>query len=168
MSQCDEERPSCRNCIRHNVDCDFLPPSPGPASITSAPAIPGSDDLNMLDLELLLNYTTSTYTTFSNERILQDLWKYTVPSMGVRCGFVMRSILAISALHISFHRPEKRDFYVSTALRYHQIASREAMQLLGHVTEESAENLFIFSALTIIVGGFLLFTYVVMELFWFV
>lgn len=72
--------------------------------------------------------------------------------MGLQCDFVMRSVLSLSALHLAFYRPERREFYVSTGLRYHQLASRKAMHLLGHVTEESAENLFVFSILTICVG----------------
>ena len=106
----------------------------------------------MLDLELLLNYTTSTYSTFSNDRLVQDFWRHTVPDMGLQCDFVMRCVLALSALHIASYRPDRREFYISTALRHHQLASRKAMFLLGHVTEETAENLFIFSILTICVG----------------
>ena len=108
--------------------------------------------MNMLDLELLLNYTASTYATFSNDPLLRDFWRHTVPSMGLQCDYVMRSVLALSALHLAAHRPAKREFYVSTGLRYHEVASRKAMEMLGSVTEESAENLFIFSILTICVG----------------
>ncbi|SPO04364.1 related to C6 transcription factor [Cephalotrichum gorgonifer] len=149
--KCDEERPSCRNCLKHNVDCDFLPAS-RPLGVPSTTAAPGSDSMNLLDLELLLNYANVTFATFSHDRILQDFWKHVVPRMGLQCDFVMRSVLAISALHIAFHRPEKREFYISTALRYHQLASRKAMHLLGNVTQESADELFVFSVLTICVA----------------
>lgn len=133
------------------MTCDFLAVSQ-PSSVSPSPSSWSPDDLNMLDLELLLNYTTSTYSTFSNDRLVHDFWRRTVPDMGLQCDFVMRCVLALSALHIASYRPDKREFYISTALRHHQLASRKAMLLLGHVTEDTAENLFIFSILTICVG----------------
>lgn len=105
-----------------------------------------------MDLELLHNYTIATYATLSNDLLLRQLWKVTVPQMGLSCDYVMRSVLAVSALHMAFHRPDKREFYISRALLYHQLASRKAMSLMAKVRSETAENLYLFSILTIYVG----------------
>ncbi|CRK28136.1 hypothetical protein BN1708_004572 [Verticillium longisporum] len=72
--KCDEHKPSCGNCIKHAVACDFLQTH---ATSTSAPRSPSSfdfagnpgnglstfTDLNMVDLELIHNFTTFTYAT---------------------------------------------------------------------------------------------------------
>ncbi|KAL1901312.1 hypothetical protein Cpir12675_000545 [Ceratocystis pirilliformis] len=146
--KCDEERPSCRNCIKHGVTCPYITPSSSattPSGTISAAASPipaslllphglsglhGDHDLNLVDLELLHNFTTSTYATLSSDPSVRNVWRITVARFGVQCEYVMRSILAVSALHIAHHKPQKRDFYFSRALAYHQLASRAATPLM--------------------------------------
>ncbi|CAM1505215.1 Fc.00g108520.m01.CDS01 [Cosmosporella sp. VM-42] len=64
----------------------------------------------------------------------------------------MRSLLAVSALHMAQHRPERKDFYVAHAILYHQIASRTAIELMRNMETEDAEALWIFSVLTVYFG----------------
>lgn len=64
----------------------------------------------------------------------------------------MRSILAVSALHIAQHRPEQKDFYISHAIIYHQIASRTAIRLMVEAKPENSECLWAFSISTIYFG----------------
>ncbi|PHH55453.1 Sterol uptake control protein 2 [Ceratocystis fimbriata CBS 114723] len=167
--KCDEERPSCRNCIKHGVTCPYITPSSSattPSGTISAAASPipassllphglsglhGDHDLNLIDLELLHNFTTSTYATLSSDPGVQNVWRITVVRFGVQCEYVMRSILAVSALHIAHHKPQKRDFYFSRALTYHQLASRAATPLMTNLatSNEGWECLYLFSVLTI-------------------
>jgi hypothetical protein len=109
----------------------------------------------MFDLELLHNFTISTYTTLSNEATIRQLWRVVAPQMGFRCDYLMRCILAVSALHMAVYRPQQRDFYTAKALEYHQHASRAAMQLMSDVALDDAETLFLFSVLTIYFGELL-------------
>ena len=103
----------------------------------------------MTDLELMHNFTTFTCVTFSSDAILRNLWRVTVVQVALECDYVMRCLLGMSALHLAYHRPDRRDYYVARALQYHQIASRSAMALMTDVKEENAENLYLFSVLTI-------------------
>ncbi|KAJ9152144.1 C6 zinc finger domain-containing protein [Pleurostoma richardsiae] len=103
----------------------------------------------MLDLELLHNYSTSTYATFTWNPTLRTLYKNSMVQLGLRCDYIMRSILAISALHLARHRPDRKDFYTSHAVMYHQQASRKAMSEMTDSVEDNVENLFAFSILTI-------------------
>lgn len=119
IAQCDESRPSCNNCVRHSYECDFANrPAPPPNHIADNNATtsstlsrsPGtwadgspilnlpirhpepaqSFHLNMVDLELLHNFSTSTSLTFSNELIIKTLWRINVPQIGFSHEFVMR------------------------------------------------------------------------------
>lgn len=106
----------------------------------------------MIDLELMHNYSVATYATLSNNHMLRELWKGTVPKVGLSCDYIMQSVLAISALHIAHYNPEKRNYYVAKALSYHRLASQSAMCTMDAITPESAETLILFSILTIYIG----------------
>jgi hypothetical protein len=106
--------------------------------------------LNMLDLELLHNYSTATSCSFSCDPVLQNVWRINVPRIGFSYEFVMNSMLAISALHLAYLNPEKRQFYISHAMLRHQTAIQTAVPLLEDVTDENCSALYIFSSLTCI------------------
>lgn len=150
LEQCDEQRPSCRNCLKRRADCEFLSES------SVYPNFGTKDEaaltLNMLDLQLMHHFTTSTYATLFCYPPVRHFWRGEAVQMGFRCDYVMRAILAVSALHLAYHSPERREMYTSTALTYHRIASRQAMGLMSDLKEENASNLFIFSILTMFFG----------------
>lgn len=106
----------------------------------------------MLDLQLMHDFTNSTYATFSRHQVIRSFWKGPLVAMALQCDYLMRALLATSALHITHNMPEEKEFYVSTALTYHRAASREAVVLLADIKKESAEELFMFSILTIVIG----------------
>ncbi|RYP14063.1 hypothetical protein DL765_006597 [Monosporascus sp. GIB2] len=150
-SICDEQKPQCRNCVKHSVVCDFQSiaatrpffSSPHPQSA------PPAHDLNLADLELLHNFTTATYATLSESPILREFYRSTSVQLGLGCGYIMRVVLAVSGLHLAHYRPQKRDYYQALAITHHRIASRDAMDLMNEVTPETAHSLFLFSVLTI-------------------
>ncbi|RDL38261.1 uncharacterized protein BP5553_02601 [Venustampulla echinocandica] len=187
--KCDEKRPSCTNCLKHSVACDFFlsPANLSPGSSVASPAnslpqyvstpsgsvgtpashAPGLPlpsfsrnlnlpsvrhepvGLNMIDLELLHNFSVSTCLTLHNDPALKTLWKVNVPQLGISNDFVMRGILAVSALHMAHFLPEKREFYLSQAFNQHQSGLRTATSILPNVTEENCSALYVFSALTL-------------------
>ncbi|KAI0110937.1 hypothetical protein GGR51DRAFT_510571 [Nemania sp. FL0031] len=142
--KCDERKPACGNCIKHNVECDFAVPR-----VQALPASSSLLDLNLDHLELLHNYTTSTYATLSESPALRDFYRITAVQLGLKCDYVMRALLAISSLQLAYYRPHMREHYQSVAMHHHQIASRVAINLMQDVNPSTAENLFLFSTLTI-------------------
>lgn len=60
----------------------------------------------------------------------------------------MRSILALSALHIAHHSPSRRDYLISYAIAQHRSASQTAGMILANVTAENCVPIYIFSILT--------------------
>ncbi|KAL2752739.1 hypothetical protein ACRALDRAFT_1072597 [Sodiomyces alcalophilus JCM 7366] len=178
--KCDEQKPACRNCIKHAVSCDFLQTHPvaakahapessaggfGPAAGDDPAAslgMPGQgqdagaggttvdDDLDMLDLELMHNFTSFTYATLSSDATVRDMFRTSVVRMALDCDYVMRSLLAVSALHLAHFRPDRREkLYVARACMHHRAASQSAVPLLLHLKREDCENLYLFSILTI-------------------
>lgn len=80
----------------------------------------------MQSLELLHSFTTRTYATLSDSIIIRDFYRQSAVQLGLQCDYIMRTVLAVSASHLAFHRPEMRDHYRSLAMTHHQIASRDA------------------------------------------
>jgi hypothetical protein len=125
-----------------------------------------TSSLQMLDLQLMHNYNTSTCHTLSANATVKEVWRLEIPKLAFRWEFVMRALLAISALHLAHFRQDKRDYYNAYALFQHNLGLREVRSLLLNINHESCSALFIFSTLHIPLalgrprdpGDFLLFT----------
>ncbi|KOC16744.1 putative C6 transcription factor [Aspergillus flavus AF70] len=175
--KCGEEKPTCCNCKRHEVDCSFafssqtkasnsidnqisprsrtITPLRTPGTIHSGP--PGdngplqaavSSELHIPDLELLHHYTTSTAYTFSLHPLLQTFWRVEVPRIGFTAPYTLRAILAISALHLAFLRPEKMQFYITQASTHHEAALKLATPEMANISPDNSAPLFLLSALS--------------------
>ncbi|KAK3989111.1 putative transcription factor [Cladorrhinum sp. PSN332] len=169
--KCDERHPSCLNCISHGVECPFLnpasvPPQPprpqaprkskskSPISPDPPPPLPRveTDELPLLELELLHNFTTRTYSTLAADPSICEFWRVSVVDLGLQCDYIMRAVLALSALHLAYHRPERRDYYTAQGILLHQKASRAAMSFMTPEVKkdkDASASLFLFSMLTV-------------------
>ncbi|KAF1988318.1 hypothetical protein K402DRAFT_374176 [Aulographum hederae CBS 113979] len=161
--KCDEQRPSCANCVRRSTLCVYSshngsPSAESPDSLGVLPngtfAIPRNPQdytphsLHMLDLELLHNFTVSTCYTLSHNAVSKDVWRVEVPKLAFSNEFVMRGILAFSSLHLSYSRKDKSDFFLQYANRTHDLALREATILLSNINKDNCCALYTFSALS--------------------
>jgi hypothetical protein len=119
-------------------------------------AHPPNDDQissrNMLYLELLHNYTTSTIFTLNSDETIRAIWRIQVPKIAFSNDFVMNAMLALSALHMAHFSTEKKDYYIDQAARLHQSGLRTAAALVPSVTVDNAPALWIFTAITSIVS----------------
>lgn len=126
-----------------------LPPSVGGGGLGGVVG----GELQMVDLELMYNFTTYTCSTLSPDPLMRDFWKVNVVQLALQCPYVMRALLSVSGLHIAYFRPDRREFYIAQAVGHHEKASKAAMALLsGQVTPEIGRNLYLFSVLTIYYG----------------
>lgn len=112
-----------------------------------------SCDLNMIDLELMHNFITYTCTTMASDPAVRQLLRTTAVHMAVDCEYIMRSILAVSALHLSRYRPQKKGLYLERAMQHHQAASSAAIEQMTDLRVEECERLHIFSVLTVYYGA---------------
>ncbi|TVY80589.1 Sterol uptake control protein [Lachnellula suecica] len=195
--KCDEKKPQCSNCIRHVSACSFelnlafsqtrsfgssskdghstSPRAASPTSRTSVihpidPVLLGKNNpqlLNLMDLELLHNYTTSTSLTISNNSDLQTYMRDSVPQLGISHPFVLHGVLAFSALHLArFKNEEGRVRYTSYALHHYTISQRAASALLQNINAKTGPPLYLSATFGTLFslgegprpGNFLLFT----------
>jgi Fungal Zn(2)-Cys(6) binuclear cluster domain len=160
--KCDETKPLCKNCIKHGVDCSFNPigltppsqvqasppPSPFKASLPAFSESGTVSNLNYHDLELLHHYTTATYLTLGQNPTLQILWRVAVPQIGFSYPYVLRVILAISALHLAYLQQEERAHYIAQAAYHHEVALQNVAPSLEIRIAENPTAVFAFSVLT--------------------
>lgn len=109
----------------------------------------------MVDLELIHNFTTFTHATLSSDHGVRQMLKTTAIRMAFECEFLMRTILALSAVHLAHFRRDRRDFYVGFGMDHHQVACRLAvavMDKLDNLTQADCENLHLFAVLTLFFG----------------
>jgi hypothetical protein len=117
--------------------------------------LPEGGTLPLLELELLHNFTTKTYSTLTADPSIWAFWRDDVVQLGMSCDYIMRAVLAVSALHLAYHRPDRRDFYVEEGILLHQKASRSAMLVMAagnNIDKDQTARLFLFSMLTMFFG----------------
>ncbi|CAJ2509927.1 Uu.00g058270.m01.CDS01 [Anthostomella pinea] len=88
----------------------------------------------------------------SDSPVLREFYRISAVQLGLRCDYIMRTLLAVSGLHLAHYRPHMRDYYQSVAITHHQTASRAAMELMSEsdISRSTAQDLFLFSSLTTI------------------
>lgn len=146
--------------MKHSMECEYPTATArfGQGTRSSLngvqPSIgsPGSVDqdgsiLNLADLELLYNFTTQTCYTLHSDPVQKTMWRVNVPGLGVAHDFVMRGILALSALHLAYQHPERRDFYLNQGIVHHQLSLQRVSTILPNVNTENCSALYVFSAL---------------------
>jgi hypothetical protein len=107
-----------------------------------------NNELTWNDLELLHNYSTSTYMTLS--RRLEDhyLWQNVLPQLAFESPFLMRGIFAISALHLASLNLGRRHELVLSASRHQHIALQEFRSArMGEITKDNCNAIFASSIL---------------------
>ncbi|TPX13403.1 uncharacterized protein E0L32_006133 [Thyridium curvatum] len=134
-------------------------PTPGASSEYGNPSFQPSDGsagdlppaLNSTHLELLHNFTTLTCHTLSGDPMMRNVWRLNVPQVGFRHDYVMRSVLALSALHMSFFSADRRrDSYLRVARSEHGAALPQIARALGRATADNCSALYISASLTFI------------------
>jgi hypothetical protein len=97
---------------------------------------------------LLHHYTAATYLTLGQNPTLQTLWRVTIPQIGFSYPYVLRAILAISALHLVYLQQEERAHYVAQAAYHHEVALQNVAPSLEARIAENPTAAFVFSSLT--------------------
>lgn len=109
----------------------------------------------MEELELLHHFTTETCMTLSDRAQSHHLWRLTVPQIAFQHEFLMRSILAISALHLSYLKPHKCEYYTQVAVQQQDAALRQfrpIMENIGSVDESQCDAFLGMSSLLVVYG----------------
>ncbi|KAF5871888.1 putative c6 transcription protein [Botrytis fragariae] len=165
--KCGEGKPSCLNCIKHSVQCDYSKAdaatsakntplsSPGSSTSVSAPnnvlgrIVEGQDPyLNLMDLEVFNNFVVSTSNSLNSNPVVRKIYQTTIVEIALRHEFVMRALLALSALHMARNRPDRSQQLHEYSKQQHEAALRQGTAFIPHITTETCAALHVFSIFT--------------------
>ncbi|PWY96727.1 hypothetical protein BO94DRAFT_18350 [Aspergillus sclerotioniger CBS 115572] len=145
--KCNEARPMCASCQKKKIRCSFNSHD----VLTAAHHRAGRSDrrveflayessqLHLLDLELLNHWHVATVQTLVHEISTEKVLREFVPQVALSYPFLMHSLLALSALHLSHHGPvERRHRYTEVAMTHNNISLSLCTPLLKNVTQETA------------------------------
>jgi len=107
----------------------------------------GSFLLDVKDLELFHFYTTTTSLTISNIPERQQLWQQVVPKIAFSHPFLLRGLLAFSALHLAYRTPEKRTALRAEAAVHYDAGVTLFRAAMMKITSENCTGCFAFSSL---------------------
>ncbi|KAK0493559.1 hypothetical protein EDD18DRAFT_1289188 [Armillaria luteobubalina] len=134
--KCDEEHPICKNCTKRGIECvwndvntlrhdSVLGASTyavtGPTgNLPSTVSTWTSSSLDVLTLELIHHYATTTSHTLSFDPVATNAWKNVIPKLAFapENRFLLYAVLAVSALHVYYTDPTAGR-YAAAASTYH-------------------------------------------------
>ena len=99
------------------------------------------------DLELMHQWTASTYQTLTCLEEVRPVWKLTIPKMAFTHTYLMHEILALSASHLAYLQPNHRRAYHMLATYHQNIAINIIRMELSSITSENCHALFVASSL---------------------
>ncbi|GFF73268.1 hypothetical protein IFM61392_00854 [Aspergillus lentulus] len=173
--KCDERRPECSNCANRNTPCTYAPHvstedlSPDSSSCPLPPrsqapnrlykfttpgwmddteSQPQASELNLVDMELLLNWCSTTYVTMAHTKQAEHIYQYVLPKEGLSYPFVLHGLLALSALHIARTRAQPpSSHYFSIALEHQNRALTLFRPVVLSINRENSETVFAFAGI---------------------
>lgn len=174
--QCDEAQPICANCVKHREECSYSTARLEKAGLdsddsrvarkTSSTTATASDVLrhpsqgftngstngpfaqdNVLELELMHHFSTSTYRTTTSVADWQLIFQTVVPQLGFSHSFVLHGVFAIAAAHLAHLRPHSSQYYIDLSSSYHAQALKMLNPALPNAIRTDCQAVFAFSSL---------------------
>lgn len=103
--------------------------------------------MNLDHLELFHNFSTEVYKSFTIGDSIASRYQQVAVKTGLKYPFLMHELLAISALHLSIHRPERSAFYRGHAAALQSLAVQGCNDALQNVDDENCVAVFIFASM---------------------
>ncbi|KIW04320.1 uncharacterized protein PV09_04612 [Verruconis gallopava] len=129
--KCDESRPICKNCSRHNVACEWRHQDPAASAnavrLVKRPVSRNDDEYDLftpclvgerrrqLELQLLHYFESHITWTLGSTRSLshREIWACTAVELSFRYPFLQNAIFAFAALYAAKSTSESRRFFAS-------------------------------------------------------
>ncbi|KAI0103626.1 hypothetical protein GGR51DRAFT_549831 [Nemania sp. FL0031] len=172
--KCDEKRP-CSACKKHDLECSLvshdtpspsvhvpghLAPiacktptiSPRDVSQTSSGSQSDTDSQEIAwvtDLELMLHYTTEAYLTLPRISEFAHIWQKLAPGFAISHQYLLRLILAFSALHLAYLEPNKQQKYSLVATQHQSLGLQQFRVALTQISADDCHVLFMAASFVI-------------------
>ncbi len=104
------------------------------------------------DLELLHHFTTRTCYELSDKFPSQQIWQTTIPQIAYSYPFLMRGLLALSALHLAHVRPQEANHFEIKAMAHQNAALGPFQDAMKDISPTNCHALFAFSATLVVIG----------------
>jgi hypothetical protein len=111
--------------------------------------------LAVTDMELLHHYTTVTYKTLPSSGSLidlHDIWQTKLVQLGFQNEFLLRGILAVSALHLGHLNPTRQEALALCATTHQTIALAAFHEALNRVDTSNCVAIFAFSCFIVVLA----------------
>ncbi|KAF7197424.1 Sterol regulatory element-binding protein ECM22 [Pseudocercospora fuligena] len=114
--KCDEGRPKCAACTRHNVVCEYVEPAPRRTDQQTFPQAQAQQDAYQigiapnenldprLEIKLMHQWTAYTCQTFSTAF---EFWRCQAPLFAMEHRMVLDAMFGLAALHASRQSPSQ-------------------------------------------------------------
>ncbi|PYI20896.1 Zn(II)2Cys6 transcription factor [Aspergillus violaceofuscus CBS 115571] len=119
-----------------------------------SPCPPPGGELNIQDLELMMQWCTTTYRSVSRNSTVEGIWQGVVPREAMRHPFLMHGILALSALHLasatSSNTGASKEDYLRTAKSHQQQAVAGLAKVADHLDRSNCNAAFALSSIMVV------------------
>ena len=133
---------------------DDQPEKSKPHETLGAPEPRAEPARGLLELELMHQWTTTTYKSFCGDMEAEyHTWQMIIPREGLQHPFLLDGLLAMASLEIAAlqERPNHVD-YTRMALEYHDSALKSFRQELENMTADKSQASLAFSMLTMVLS----------------
>ena len=161
----------CKKCIQHHIKCEYAESSLGPSSTpvrdrslspwstsfqaeSASPcehepqkSVQENDDL--LNVQLMHHFTTSTYKTLVTTPKQRSLWFIQIPKLGFEHRYVLDMIFAVTAVHKSREAPSDPS-HMAYAFRLYETSLKESSVALSQISPANCDALYVFSVLALV------------------
>lgn len=147
--RCGLEKPICNNCKRLERLCIYDGAQKPPGSSSDPQTTTMLRPSDVLGLRLMHHYTATTCFHMSDNPEHLASWQYTVPQIAFKHPFLLRGILAVSALHLLHEREQKPSLpdLFNAASDHQQQALAVFIPQLSSITHDNCHALFAFAFL---------------------
>ncbi|EKG19805.1 hypothetical protein MPH_02874 [Macrophomina phaseolina MS6] len=110
------------------------------------PATELHSGLNVSDLELMHQFTTSTFRELGGGAI-GTMWCINIPRLGFSHDFILHNAMALSAMHLAYQHPDRREHYATLAAHHSTIGLQKTSDLLLNLSEENCHAIYVSAVL---------------------
>ncbi|KAL4907400.1 hypothetical protein BDW74DRAFT_123902 [Aspergillus multicolor] len=112
---------------------------------------PPDKELNIEDLELMMQWCTTTYRSVSRNSTVESIWQAVVPREAMRHPFLMHGILALSALHLAVTSDDDlKEQYIRTSKAHQKQAILGLTKISGKLKQHHSSAAFTLSNIMMI------------------